>query len=149
SGCQRFHVLGIDAARRRAWCAGVRFRSQQSQYGFIRLQEALGLRTEIAPICLSLGARKGYSRPQSVESEIFTVYRCLEEVASAGSTIFGALVGQKPGLGVAMAEILYLCHRIPYPPNKGDKIRAFNWLRALADKNTVHYGSFVDYPQDW
>src|SRR5699024_10272996 len=56
---------------------------------------------------------------------------------------------QKPGLGVALAEILYLCHRIPYPPNKGDKIRAFNWLRALADKNTVHLGSFVDDPQDW
>lgn len=48
-----------------------------------------------------------------------------------------------------MNEILFLCHRIPYPPNKGDKIRAFNWLRALAAKYTVHLGSFVDDPHDW
>jgi sugar transferase (PEP-CTERM/EpsH1 system associated) len=48
-----------------------------------------------------------------------------------------------------MAELLYLCHRIPYPPDKGDKIRAFNWLRALAAKHTVHLGSFVDDPKDW
>ncbi|HET7314045.1 TIGR03087 family PEP-CTERM/XrtA system glycosyltransferase [Salinisphaera sp.] len=48
-----------------------------------------------------------------------------------------------------MAELLYLCHRIPYPPNKGDKIRAFNWLRALAERHTVHLGSFVDDSADW
>ncbi|MGB7755911.1 MAG: TIGR03087 family PEP-CTERM/XrtA system glycosyltransferase [Salinisphaera sp.] len=48
-----------------------------------------------------------------------------------------------------MAELLYLCHRIPYPPNKGDKIRAFNWLRALAGRHTVHLGAFVDDPDDW
>lgn len=48
-----------------------------------------------------------------------------------------------------MAELLYLCHRIPYPPNKGDKIRAFNWLRALSARHTVHLGSFVDDPDDW
>lgn len=48
-----------------------------------------------------------------------------------------------------MAELLYLCHRIPYPPNKGDKIRAFNWLRALAERHTVHLGSFVDDRDDW
>jgi len=29
-------------------------------------------------------------------------------------------------------EILFLCHRIPYPPDKGDKIRSYRWLRALA-----------------
>src|SRR5699024_4519550 len=48
-----------------------------------------------------------------------------------------------------MTELLYLCHRIPYPPNKGDKIRAFNWLRALSQRYTVHLGSFVDDPDDW
>lgn len=48
-----------------------------------------------------------------------------------------------------MAEILYLCHRIPYPPNKGDKIRSYNWLRALARRHTVHLGAFVDDPEDW
>jgi len=29
-------------------------------------------------------------------------------------------------------RILYLCHRFPYPPNKGEKVRAFHQLRALA-----------------
>jgi polysaccharide biosynthesis protein PslH len=30
-----------------------------------------------------------------------------------------------------MAEILLICHRIPYPPNKGEKIRAFQMLQNL------------------
>lgn len=48
-----------------------------------------------------------------------------------------------------MKEILFLCHRIPYPPNKGDKIRAFHLLSALADNYTVSLGTFVDDPEDW
>jgi sugar transferase (PEP-CTERM/EpsH1 system associated) len=48
-----------------------------------------------------------------------------------------------------MAEILFLCQRIPYPPNKGDKIRSFHILRHLAERHTVRVGSFVDDPADW
>ncbi|MES1925731.1 TIGR03087 family PEP-CTERM/XrtA system glycosyltransferase [Salinisphaera sp. T31B1] len=48
-----------------------------------------------------------------------------------------------------MREVLFLCHRIPYPPNKGDKIRAYHWLRALASRYVVHLGTFVDDPADW
>ena len=48
-----------------------------------------------------------------------------------------------------MGDILFLCHRIPYPPNKGDKIRAYHWLRALAAHHRVHLGTFVDDPADW
>lgn len=48
-----------------------------------------------------------------------------------------------------MKELLFLCHRIPYPPNKGDKIRAFHLLSALAQRYTVHLGTFVDDPEDW
>jgi len=48
-----------------------------------------------------------------------------------------------------MAEILFLCHRIPYPPNKGDKIRSWHVLRHLASKHTVHLACFVDAPEDW
>ena len=29
-------------------------------------------------------------------------------------------------------RLLYLVHRLPYPPNKGDKVRSFNILRQLA-----------------
>ncbi|MCP4671243.1 MAG: TIGR03087 family PEP-CTERM/XrtA system glycosyltransferase [Desulfobacula sp.] len=45
-------------------------------------------------------------------------------------------------------NILYLCHRIPYPPNKGDKIRSFNEIKYLAENNTIDLISFADDPED-
>jgi sugar transferase (PEP-CTERM/EpsH1 system associated) len=45
-------------------------------------------------------------------------------------------------------ELLFLCHRIPYPPNKGDKIRSWNILRHLAERFDVHLACFVDDPED-
>ena len=47
-----------------------------------------------------------------------------------------------------MANLLYLVHRIPYPPNKGDKVRSFHLLRHLAAKHRVFLGTFIDDPQD-
>lgn len=48
----------------------------------------------------------------------------------------------------ARPPILYLVHRIPYPPNKGDKVRSFNILRQLAQRHRVFLGTFVDHPDD-
>lgn len=48
-----------------------------------------------------------------------------------------------------MAGILYLVHRLPYPPNKGDKIRSFHLLKHLAGKGDVYLGAFIDDPADW
>jgi len=48
-----------------------------------------------------------------------------------------------------MDDLLLLVHRIPYPPNKGDKIRSFHLLRFLAQRYRVHLGAFVDDAQDW
>lgn len=48
-----------------------------------------------------------------------------------------------------MEPLLYLVHRIPYPPNKGDKIRSFNILRLLSEYYNVHLGAFVDNKEDW
>jgi len=45
-------------------------------------------------------------------------------------------------------KLLYLVHRIPYPPNKGDKIRSFHFLRALAAEYQIFLGTFVDDPDD-
>lgn len=45
-------------------------------------------------------------------------------------------------------RILYLCHRIPYPPDKGDKIRAFHQLRALATRHEVDLFTLADDPRD-
>lgn len=44
--------------------------------------------------------------------------------------------------------ILYLVHRIPYPPNKGDKVRSFNILRQLSKRHRVFLGTFIDHPDD-
>ncbi len=47
-----------------------------------------------------------------------------------------------------MPNILFLAHRIPYPPDKGDKIRSWNILRHIAAGADVHLGAFVDDPDD-
>ncbi len=47
-----------------------------------------------------------------------------------------------------MARILFLSHRIPYPPNKGDKIRSWNFLKHLASRHDVSLASFFDDPDD-
>ena len=47
-----------------------------------------------------------------------------------------------------MQKLLYLVHRIPYPPNKGDKIRSFHFLQALAQEFQVFLGAFVDDVND-
>ncbi|SEO97764.1 TIGR03087 family PEP-CTERM/XrtA system glycosyltransferase [Aquisalimonas asiatica] len=47
-----------------------------------------------------------------------------------------------------MDDILLLTHRIPWPPNKGDKIRSYHLLRHLASHYRVHLGTFVDDPAD-
>ena len=47
-----------------------------------------------------------------------------------------------------MKNLLFLVHRIPYPPNKGDKIRSFNWLKHLSREYRVHLGCFIDDSDD-
>jgi sugar transferase (PEP-CTERM/EpsH1 system associated) len=48
-----------------------------------------------------------------------------------------------------MEDLLFLAHRIPYPPNKGDKIRSYHLLKYLVSKYNVYLGAFVDDPKDW
>lgn len=47
-----------------------------------------------------------------------------------------------------MAEFLFLAHRIPYPPNRGDKIRSWHMLRHLAGLGRVHLACFADDEED-
>ncbi|AMK75881.1 MULTISPECIES: TIGR03087 family PEP-CTERM/XrtA system glycosyltransferase [Methylomonas] len=49
---------------------------------------------------------------------------------------------------MAKPKLLYLVHRIPYPPNKGDKIRSFHFLQALAAEYQIFLGTFIDDPDD-
>ncbi|GGE86983.1 TIGR03087 family PEP-CTERM/XrtA system glycosyltransferase [Massilia psychrophila] len=48
-----------------------------------------------------------------------------------------------------MEDLLLLIHRIPYPPNKGDKIRSYHLLKHLAQSYRVHLATFVDDADDW
>jgi len=45
-------------------------------------------------------------------------------------------------------EILFLSHRIPFPPNRGDKVRSHHVLRHLAALAPVHVGTLADDPAD-
>jgi sugar transferase (PEP-CTERM/EpsH1 system associated) len=45
-------------------------------------------------------------------------------------------------------RILFLSHRLPYPPDKGDKIRSWNFLLRLARKHTVDVACLADTPED-
>ena len=45
-------------------------------------------------------------------------------------------------------EILFLAHRAPFPPDRGDRIRSYNILKYLSARATVHLVAFVDTPDD-
>ena len=47
-----------------------------------------------------------------------------------------------------MGNLLFLVHRLPYPPNKGDKVRSYHLLKHLTANHRVFLGTFVDDPDD-
>lgn len=47
-----------------------------------------------------------------------------------------------------MGGLLFLAHRVPFPPDRGDKIRSFHMLRHLAAHRPVHLAAFADDPRD-
>lgn len=47
-----------------------------------------------------------------------------------------------------MGEILFIAHRIPFPPDRGDKIRSWNIVKRLAEIAPVHIAAFADDERD-
>lgn len=47
-----------------------------------------------------------------------------------------------------MGNLLFLVHRLPFPPDKGDKVRSYHLLKHLAARHRVFLGTFVDDPDD-
>jgi len=45
-------------------------------------------------------------------------------------------------------NILFLCHRIPFPPNKGDKIRSFNEIKYLSKRHSIFLGTILEEESD-
>ncbi len=48
-----------------------------------------------------------------------------------------------------MPRLLFLAHRIPFPPDKGEKLRAYHFIAHLADRFDIRLGCLVDDPADW
>ena len=48
-----------------------------------------------------------------------------------------------------MGDILFLAHRIPFPPDRGDKIRSHHFLRGLAQTAPVHVATFGETDGDF
>lgn len=46
----------------------------------------------------------------------------------------------------SLTNVLFLAHRVPYPPDKGDRIRTFNILRFLSQRARVHLACLADEP---
>ncbi len=47
-----------------------------------------------------------------------------------------------------MSEILFLAHRIPWPPDRGDKIRSYHLLQKLTQMAPVHVGAFAENAEE-
>lgn len=45
-------------------------------------------------------------------------------------------------------DVLFVAHRVPFPPDRGDKIRSFHILKHLAARARVHLVAFADDPRD-
>lgn len=45
-------------------------------------------------------------------------------------------------------RVLYIAHRIPYPPNKGDKLRSFHQIKVLSERHDIWCAAFADDPAD-
>jgi sugar transferase (PEP-CTERM/EpsH1 system associated) len=63
----------------------------------------------------------------------------------------GPTISRRPASRTAKAPAracLFLAHRIPYPPDRGDKIRSFHILRRLALLGPVHLACFADDEAD-
>ncbi len=47
-----------------------------------------------------------------------------------------------------MPDILFLAHRAPWPPDRGDRIRSWHMVEALAKLGDVHVAALVDNADD-
>lgn len=50
---------------------------------------------------------------------------------------------------MSRVRVLYLAHRIPFPPDKGDKIRSWRTVEHLSARFDVDLAAFVDDPSDF
>jgi sugar transferase (PEP-CTERM/EpsH1 system associated) len=69
---------------------------------------------------------------------------CFTTASPAGLAASGAERG--PGAGAPRLRVLYLTHRLPFPPDKGDRIRCYHTLKYLSAGAEVHLACLADEP---
>ena len=76
---------------------------------------------------------RGEAVPQNnpLEPEVPGDYRAVAAAAASGGELARAAHRARPGLRL-VEPLLFLAHRIPYPPNKGDKVRSYHLFQHLA-----------------
>ena len=47
-----------------------------------------------------------------------------------------------------MKRLLFIAHRVPYPPDKGERVRAFREIKALAKHFRVTVATLTHQPSD-
>jgi hypothetical protein len=92
--------------------------------------------------------RRAAEQPQ--QCQVQAADRDLAAHAHGLANWLGPIHRAQPGAGRidTVAKLLYLVHRMPYPPNKGDKVRSYHLLKHLAARHQVFLGTFVDDPDD-
>lgn len=65
-----------------------------------------------------------------------------ENRAEATSTLLPSALCPLP----ATPRILYVVHRFPYPPDKGDRLRTYNIIRFLAERAEIDVACLADEP---
>jgi sugar transferase (PEP-CTERM/EpsH1 system associated) len=51
-------------------------------------------------------------------------------------------------IGSEMRRLLFICHRVPYPPDKGERIRAFHEIRILSSHFRITLAALAHNPED-
>ncbi len=103
-------------------------RSKQGTGAFC-LQEELGTGTDAVGVRILPLPPRTHPGKQPPQPEVPDAHGNLEETADPGGEPRGSASGQRPGL-TKMETLLFLSHRLPYPPNKGDKVRSYHLLTA-------------------
>ncbi len=92
------------------------------------LQEELGFRATAAALRILPVQARQHPAEQPGQRQVQAVHRSLAPHAAGPGQSDRSAHRAQPGL--SMANILFLVHRLPYPPNKGDKVRSFHLLEA-------------------
>ena len=71
-------------------------------------------------------------------------YLCLPE--NINKSDYGRTRNNRSSWNTLKAVVI--CHRIPYPPNKGDKIRSYNIIKFLSKFYQIYLFFLIDSPED-